>query len=236
MLNAVKLSVIAAGLVFGSSAFGATVGAGTFNLSGTAVGTSNGIEFYLHTPGDQQGAVLLPTSGVFGDLAATTTETIQNLTSSNGVMPGTTFNFQNWIQLTDGINLDATTVPIPTIYPVCSASGSVAAGYQCIVNANSPVILTQTGTGVAARINVMGDAHYANDPTLTAFTGLFTSPTTNFATIADFETYYNSNGYIPAISYSASFTTTATPEPGAIVLASCGLLAFGLMKLKRNTR
>lgn len=224
-----------AGIAISSTAFGATVGAGTFNLSGTAVGTTTGIQFYLSAPGDMMASVNLPTSGVFAGLAPTTHETIQDLTSGNGVTPGTPFNFSNWIQLTDGINLDATNIPIPA-FPVCPSTGSDPVGFQCLVNSMSPVILTQTATGVAARFNVYGNAHFVGDSTMTPFTGLFTSPTTSFATIAGFESYFNMNHAIPAVSYSASFTTSAVPEPAAMFLTCASLLGFGLMRKKRASR
>ena len=226
---------IFAGTLLSTSAFGTTVGAGSFNLSGTAVGATDGINFYLIAPGDQKASANLPVSGVFSDLLPTSVQTIQNLTSANGVTPGTSFNFANWIQLSDGINLDATSIPIPS-FPVCSATASEAVGYECLVNAASPVVLTQTVTGVAARLNVLGEAHYVGDPTLTPFTALFTSPTTNFATIAAFETYFNTNHMIPAVSYSASFNTVVTPEPAAIFMASAGLIALGLLRRRKVSR
>jgi hypothetical protein len=233
-MNSLKFLPALVGFLMAIPAFGTVVGAGTFNLSGTAVGSTTGIDFYLTTPGDQTGSINLPTSGVFASLAPTTQETIQDLTVANGVTPGTPFDFKNWIQLTDNINLDATSIPIP-VFPTCSASGSESVGYECLVNAASPVVLTQGITGVGARIDVFGDAHYAGDPNLTPFTGLFTSPTTSFSTIAAFETYFDTNHEIPAISYSASFTTTASPEPAALILTSVGLLGFGLMRKRRKS-
>jgi len=231
-----SLSVLAACSI-SSSAFGATVGAGTFNLSGTAIGTTTGIDFYLHTSGDQEGSINLPTSGAFAGLAPTTVEIIQNLSAAPGpnqVIPGQPIDFVNWVQLTDGINLDLTSIPIPS-FPVCTTASPETTGYQCLVNGQSPVVLTKTDTGVAARINVTGDAHFAGQTTETAFNGLFTSPTTDFATIAAFETYFNANKAIPALSYSASFTTvSAVPEPETFGLAGLCLLAFGL--LRRRTR
>lgn len=232
--------VLLAGTVASSSAFATTVGAGSFSLSGTAVGSATGINFYLMTPGDQKASVNLPTTGVFAlpaptGLAPTTVETIRNL--DGGVTPGTPFNFTNWIQLTDGINLDATSIPIPT-FGVCG-SGPVAVGFQCRPDAASPVVLTQSATGVQARLGVMGNAHFVSDPTLTPFTALFTAPSTPYATIADFEAAFNANGgSIPAVSYSASFDTTPTagvPEPAAIFLASAGLVALGLVRRRKSS-
>src|ERR1700733_7166831 len=231
-----SLSLIAA-FSISSCAFGATVGAGTFNLSGTAVGTTTGIDFYLHSPGDQEGSINLPTSGAFAALAPTTVEIIQNLSAAPGpnqVIPGQPIDFVNWIQLTDGIILDLTSIPIPS-FPVCTTSSPETTGYQCLVNANSPVVLTKTASGVSARIDVFGSAHFAGQTTHTAFTGLFNSPTTDFSTIADFETFFDANGAIPALSYSASFTTvSAVPEPATLGMAGLCLLAFWLRRRMRS--
>lgn len=233
-LRSLGLAVLASTLI-STSAFGAAVGAGTFGLSGTAIGTSTGIDFFLSAQGDQLGSINLPTTGVFASLAPTTQQTIQDLTATNGVIPGTSFNFQNWVQLTDGIDLNATSIPIP-VFPVCSASGTEAVGYECLVNAHSPVVLTQTITGVSARINVMGEAHYGSDPaTLTPFVAEFNAPTTPFATIASFQTYFDTNGTIPEVNYAASFTTTPTPEPTVLLLTSAGFLGFGLLARKKRT-
>ncbi len=227
------LAVLASTLI-STSAFGAAVGTGSFGLSGTATGAADGIDFYLHTPGDQTGSINLPTTGVFANLAPTTVETVQNLTSGNGVTPGTSFDFQNWIQLSNGIDLDATSIPIP-VFPVCPASGMEAIGFECLVNSHSPVVLTQNVTGVSARINVLGNAHWAGDMTLTPFTGLFNAPSTSFQTIAEFETYFDMHGTIPEVNYAANFSTTPTPEPTVLLLTSAGFLGFGLLARRKRT-
>jgi hypothetical protein len=83
---------------------------------------------------------------------------------------------------------------------------------------------------------LFGEAHYAGDTTdLTAYSGLLTAPSTSFSTISDFESYYSTNGAIPAISYSASFTTTV-PEPGALALSGLGLLGMGLLLKRKRAR
>ena len=210
-----------------ASVSAAIVGPGTFDLSGTAVGTITGISFYYSAPGDQTAAVILPTSGAFSSLTAGNQVVIQNL-SAPAVIPGTSFDFMNWIQLTDGINLDLTSIPIPS-FPVCMASSPETTGYECIVNANSPVVLTKTATGVAAAVSLSGYAHFAGNGTdLTPFIGLLTAPSTAFPTIAAFENYYTTNGAIPAVSYSASFTTV--PEPGALAVVGLGLVGISLRR------
>lgn len=230
--TSICLSLLA-GTVISVSANAAAVGGGTFNLTGTTIGTLGGVSFFYTSQGDNMGAVVQPTLGVFSDLVTGSMQTIMPLTTANGVTPGTPFNFQNWIQLTDGINLDATSIPIPN-FPVCPTSGSVGVGFQCLVNAQSPVVLTQGGAGVGARLSVYGNAHYAGSTTYTPFTGLLTSPSTNFNTIADFETYFNAHGGLPAVSYSASFSTV--PEPASIWLMGLAFAGFGLWRVKRVPR
>jgi len=223
--------LLLAGTVMSVSANAAVVGAGTFNLSGTTIGAIGGVSFFETALGDNTALVNLPTMGAFAGLAPGTPETIMPLTTANGVTPGTPFDFQNWIVLSDGINLDATSIPIP-ILPVCA--GGEAIGVSCLVNALSPVVITQTGSGVGAQLSVFGNAHFAGQATETAFTGLLTAPSTNFATIADFETYFNAHGAIPAVSYSASFTTV--PEPAAIWLMGLAISGFGIWRVKRQPR
>ena len=209
---------------------------GTFNLAGTAVGTTGGVTFYLTASGDNTALDVMPTTGSFTDITPGTPETIRPLTSANGVTPGTPFNFANWISLSDGIDLSATFIPIPS-FPVCSATGTEAIGYECIVNAASPVVLTQNDNGVSARLNVDGQAYYAASPTsAVSYVALFTAPTTGYSTIAAFETYYDANNGIPPVSYSGSLTVT--PEPETFALLGGGLLilvgACRRFKLRRN--
>ena len=195
---------------------------GSFYLSGTAVGSTSGIDFYYSTPTppDQQGAVVLPVSGSFSNLAAGSVQTIHDITGP-GVIPGTSFDLVDWVVLSNGIDLDLTSIPIPS-FPVCPSTGTVANGYECIVNATSPVVLTQGSNGVSARLNVDGYAHTAGATDYVPFVGLFNAPSTNFSTVAAFEDYYDTNGGIPAIGYSANFTVS--PEPETIALIAGGLL------------
>jgi hypothetical protein len=223
---------VLAGTLACATASAAFVGSGTFNLTGTAVGAIDGVNFYYVTPGDQESASVNPSLGVFSTLAPGTLETIRDLTAGNGVIPGTSFDFQNWIQLTDGINLDVTSIPL-TSYGVCPGSGSVAVGFSCVANAASPIVLTQGTTGVSAVLALSGWAHFVGSTDYTAFTGQLTAPSTNFATIADFEQYFDTYHTIPAVSYSASFTTV-TPEPAAFWLACAGLLGFGVLGRKKR--
>jgi hypothetical protein len=228
-------TLVFAGFGICASLSAATVGAGTFNLGGTAVGTTLGINFYFSSPGDQTASILLPTTGAFASLTPGTQVVIQNLAAPT-VIPGGSFDFMNWIQLSNNINLDLDSLPIP-VFPICSSNSPETVGYQCLVNASSPVVLTKTVNGVAARVNLSGEAHFAGNTTdFTPYQGLLTAPSTSFTTIADFESYYSTFGAIPAISYSASFTTTAVPEPTALALAGIGFLGVGVLIRRRSAK
>ena len=231
--------VLAAVFAFSGLAFAdPIVGYGVFALSGTVTGTLTGLDFYLNTsiPPDQTGIIVQPTLGMFSSLAAGTQETILDLTSANGVAPGSQFDFANWIKLTDGINLDATTIPINASIAVCVGNAFDHAGDQCRPNAHSPIILTQGGNGVSARVEVDGVAHYGTSTNDTPFVGLFNAPATRYATISSFLTAFDASGGIPDVSYTAQFTTTVVPEPRSLILTCLGLIGLLVVRgLRRNS-
>jgi hypothetical protein len=215
---------------------------GNFYLSGSAMGTTSGIQLFLNTPGDTNAIVIKPESGTFNDLTVGSIQHIGNLTFPP-VVPGAPFTDPNWIQLTDGIDLDLSSttahpvpIPIPSGLSVCPSTGSVSVGFSCLVNATSPVILTQLIDGVSAKLTVYGQAHTGLTGTdFVDFTGAFSAPSTGFSTIAAFQDYYDANHAIPVVGYSADFTMgaapTTVPEPQTLALIAGGLLVgFGMRK------
>ena len=229
------------------------VGSGTFNLNGVANGTTMGIFFYLFSSGDQSAVVLpQPLLGFFGPggaapLAPQSVQTIKDLTTANGAKPGPGgFDYKNWIQLTDGVNLDATLIPIPTQFGICSAANDTS-GVPCRPDSTSPVVLRQQfainakgqiiDNGVVASLVVDGVAHYASSSTDTPYIGSFTATPTQYRTVSDLVTAYLALGGIPGGNYSATFTTTTSvPEPSALALIGGGLLALGFIRRRHPSR
>lgn len=211
-----------------------TVGFGVFSLSGTVEGTTTGLDFYLNSIGDESAiSILDPSLGAFASLVAGTKETIQDLTAAHGVLPGSSFTFANWVQLTDGIDLTAEYIPVDVGIAVCGGAGVDTDGNQCRPNATSPIILTQGLNGVSARVEVDGFANYVGSTSDTPFVGLFNAPSTQYATISSLLVAYQANGGIPDVAYTGTFTTIPVPEPSWLALVGLGLLGFGVGGKKR---
>lgn len=238
-------SVLLGALLFiCSSAFATPVGAGSFNITGSVMGTSTGLNFFFNAPGDQKGGITLPATGAFSGLTAGSQQTVQNLTVANGVIPGTNFNFQNWIQLSNGINLNATQIPINTSIPVCTGTAfdSPTSPMPCRPTATSPVVLLQKGdqagapNGVTASLVINGFAHFTGDSDLTPFIGTFNAADSDFTTVSSLVTDYIARGGVPEVSYQASFTTTVIPEPMTMAFLGLGLLAVGACRRTKSNR
>jgi hypothetical protein len=233
---------LATGLIAGTflctSAFASSIN-GYFSLDGTAVGSTTGIDFYDTTNAPQLGTTTPPESGSFTNLVYGTPQILQNLTSANGVTPGTSFNFTNWVQLTDGIDLDATSIPIPS-YPICTSS--TGAGQSCLLNAASPVVVTPVvgDQGVSLRLTVDGVAHTGLTGTdYVPFKATFSASDVYNGGIGPFLSTYSSMGMIPAVPFAANFVmqpTSSVPEPGSIILLASGLLGFGLLRKRKAAR
>ena len=187
-----------------------SIGAGQFNLSGNLYITNTQILFGLNSvppPGDQTGAIQLPDTGPFSTLTTGQTAAIHNLTSPPNSTTGA-LNVSQWIVLPDNITLDLTTVPINTTIAACTGtSADNAIGHSCRATAVSPVILTQTATGVTAELDTMGNAYVTGTSATgtSPFTGVFSAnfTTPNENTISSLLGTFGSQGFVNT-SYSAN--------------------------------
>lgn len=248
------VGALASMFVLHGAASAASVGTGTFNISGTVYVTNTSFLFGYNslptaTSADQVTSIVLPTSGAFAGLAAGDKGMISNLlTPTNGgtfgpgpVVPGSSFTLAPFIQLpTVGINLDLSgTNPLPvSSNPVCSGTSFDTPGSICAAQRGSPVTLQQGFGGVSALISLSGRAYFAGSNTYMPFTGKFNAAfgsapdTTISGLLADLAT----NGFIRT-GYQASLSTTGSsptvPEPASMALIGAGLFALGIFGKKK---
>ncbi len=225
---------------------GATsIGAGSFNLQGTLDVTATSVLFGLNStppPGDQLARVQPPLLGVFGSgaLALTTgsSATIHNITSQPS-FPSGALSIPQWVVLPDGVDLDLVTVPFNQSIAACTGTtADNTIGNSCRPNALSPIVLTETSTGVTANLNVMGVAYTGTAGSgTTPFSGLisadFSSLLPGEGTISTLLGTFASQGFITT-GYTSNFSTTPVPEPSMLAAMGFGVLLLGAWRRKRQ--
>jgi len=135
-----------------------------------------------------------------------------------------------------GLHFDLLAVG-PGVATDCAA-GTPATGGSCsinsgFVNAPSPFILTNNGTGTTVTLNVFGTVQDPGDG-LSVWSGSFTTQINNTVmTLAQIRTTIITGGSVQS-SFSGEFDATAVPEPASMALIGGALLAIAGIKRRRR--
>ncbi|HZS56447.1 MAG TPA: PEP-CTERM sorting domain-containing protein [Bryobacteraceae bacterium] len=226
-----------------SAPLGATsIGAGQFNLAGNLYINTTSVLFGLNSvppPGDQLAAIQLPETGPFsGLLPSGPPATIHNI-PMNPAFPSGALSLPQWIVLPNGIDVDLQNVPINQSIAVCTGtSADNGIGNSCRPNTGSPIVLTETTTGVTAKLNVLGIAYSGTSTTGSSSLSGLLSANFDSDTISGLLSAFapGGSGFVNT-SYSGNFTVTPSsgvPEPSMLAGFGLGMLALGFYRRKRT--
>lgn len=204
----------------------ATPVTGIANIAGNVTVTSTTINF---------APTFTTTSGAMetGSFAGLTGGTIQSLsggpTTGNVSVPG-------FVNFTTGVAAPITfdlTYIAPGVGTLANCSSS-ALGAEC-TPAGSPFTLFQLSSNtVIASLQFNGNSYTGSAASGTSPTSsIFSTQTVLGGTIPQVLAQLNSPGGITGITYSASFTVAAVPEPGSLLVMGIGLIGVGLIARRK---
>ena len=192
---------------------------GSVNISNSAV------QFYPLGGASGSFNVGAPDTGVFAGLVGTNGD-IQDLTT----LPiNTTINITDFMTFANAANLSITLTEINGgTLPACSPS-MAAAGQSCSPTGTPYNLSNQTATSSVGSASIQGYLVDSNHPgVLTPLTGIFSTQFVNMS-YQQLVSTVDGGGSVDA-TYSAQFVTSATPEPGTVLLLVSGFLMLGFAK------
>lgn len=204
----------------------ATPVTGQANIAGNVTVTSNAINF---------APTFTTTAGAMetGSFAGLTGGTIQSLTG--GPVTGNT-SVPSFVVFSTGVASPVTfdlTYIAPGVGTLAGCSSS-SLGAEC-TPAGSPFSLFQISSNtVIASLQFNGNSYTGTAASGTSpTTSIFSTQTVLGGTIPQVLAQLNSPGGITGITYSASFTVTAVPEPGSLLIMGAGLVGVGLIARRK---
>lgn len=252
MKNQFLSAVFACGLL-SSGAYGATIGTGVVNLSGSVSVSATTVDFFgntasgCSTPGVGAAgcfAVNVPLTGPFdpalgGLTPLTIGGTIKDLVSPPTAISGNTFLSQ-FVAFNNGVFFDLTRI-VPGGAPTCNIALANNANYSCTPvgpgGVTSPFTLTNSADGSNASVffNVQVDAYTGSPSTgTTPYVGAFSTQSAG-RNVASILMEIGSGGAVTA-AYSANFRgDNPIPEPGTVALIAIGLVAIGVSRFRRSS-
>ncbi|HVW86782.1 MAG TPA: PEP-CTERM sorting domain-containing protein, partial [Bryobacteraceae bacterium] len=213
-------------------------GGATANITGCAVVTMSTIGFGASASGSTCSitSTFTAASPDTGSYSGLTGGTLKMLTGgpATGVLAMPITDFATFVTPTDTVHFDLTEIDPGSGNAGACTSNTV--GNSC-TPPGSPFTLTQvTANKVAISLSLNGLAYINNTTNANATGALFTTQNLIPGTITGILAQVTSPGGFTADSFSATFVSSAVPEPGTLTMLCAGVGMLGISFISRKRR